>query len=122
MVSPLKISTLIISSFLSVSTISPARPAPATQPSAMQDQTAQLESTTGRIASVQGNSFTLEPQQSQTSGRQQFQQDAEKVMTFTVDQSTTIEGKIEVGADADVTYREQDGNNIAVSVRVSPPQ
>lgn len=82
-----------------------------------QEQTAQLQSASGRIASVQGNTFTLEPQ---SPNREQAQQ--EKALTFTIDQSTTVEGKIEVGANADVTYRQQDGNNIAVSVRVSPPQ
>ena len=85
-----------------------------------QEQTAQLQSASGRIASVQGNTFTLEPQKSPSSNREQAQQ--EKALTFTIDQSTTVEGKIEVGANADVTYRQQSGNNIAVSVRVSPPQ
>jgi len=85
-----------------------------------QEQTAQLQSASGRIASVQGNTFTLEQQKSQNSNREQAQQ--EKALTFTIDQSTTVEGKIEVGANAEVTYRQQDGNNIAVSVRVSPPQ
>jgi hypothetical protein len=85
-----------------------------------QEQTAQVESASGRITSVEGNTFTLELPQNP--GTRNFQQDAQKVMTFTVDQNTTVEGKIEVGAKADVTYRVEDGNNIAVSVRVAPPQ
>lgn len=87
-----------------------------------QEQTAQLESVSGRIASVQGNTFTLQSQQSKDSTAAARQVNSNEVMTFTVDQSTTVEGKIEVGANADVTFREQDGNNIAVSVRVSAPQ
>ncbi len=86
-----------------------------------QDQTAQVEAVSGRITSVQGNTFTLETQGSHKSPTQ-TSQDAQKVMTFTVDQNTTVEGKIQVDAAADVTYRVQSGNNIAVSVRVAPPQ
>jgi hypothetical protein len=40
-------------------------------------------------------------------------------MTFMIDKNTTVDGKLKVGANADVTYREEGGNNIAVSVRVS---
>jgi hypothetical protein len=40
-------------------------------------------------------------------------------MTFTIDDNTTVSGKLAVGASADVTYRSQGGQNIAVSVRVS---
>jgi hypothetical protein len=41
-------------------------------------------------------------------------------MSFTIDQNTTIEGKMKVGANADVTYRQDNGANIAISVRVTP--
>lgn len=107
--------------------LAPASPAPhqgalIIGPQYVQDQTAQVESVSGHITSVEGNTFTLETSQSQNSAARNFQRDAEKVMTFTIDQNTTVEGKIEVGASADVTYRVQDGNNIAVSVRVAPPQ
>lgn len=87
-----------------------------------QEQTAQLQTISGRITSVQGNTFTVEPLQSQRSAGRVSPANSNKAMTFTIDQSTTVQGKIEVGANADVTYREQAGNNIAVSVRVSPPQ
>ena len=39
-------------------------------------------------------------------------------MNFLIDKNTTIEGKLQVGATADVTYREDNGSNIAISVRV----
>jgi Cu/Ag efflux protein CusF len=41
-----------------------------------------------------------------------------RTMTFTIDKNTTIDGKLKVGASADVTYRQEGGNNIAISVRV----
>jgi len=40
-------------------------------------------------------------------------------MTFMVDKNTAIEGKLKVNANAEVTYREEGGKNIAVSVHVA---
>jgi hypothetical protein len=48
-----------------------------------------------------------------------MQQTSPKSMTFMIDRNTTVEGKLKVGANADVTYREDNGNNVAISVRVS---
>ena len=84
---------------------------------------AQEQSVSGKIASVEKNSFTLTVGQSQTSGgRQNLLQDAAspKTMTFQIDKNTTIEGSLKVGASADVTYRQEKGANIAISVRVTP--
>jgi hypothetical protein len=53
---------------------------------------------------------------SENSGAQAAQP---KTMNFQVDSNTTIDGKLKVGASADVTYRQEGGNNIAISVRVS---
>jgi len=41
-------------------------------------------------------------------------------MVFQLDKNTTIEGSLKVGANADVTYRQEKGANIAISVRVTP--
>lgn len=84
---------------------------------------AQEQSVSGRIASVEKNSFTLTVGQSQTStAGQDLQQDpaSPKTMSFQLDKNTTIEGSLKVGANADVTYRQEKGANIAISVRVSP--
>jgi hypothetical protein len=43
-----------------------------------------------------------------------------KTMTFQIDKNTTIEGTLKVGANADVTYRQEKGANIAISVHVAP--
>ena len=40
-------------------------------------------------------------------------------MIFLINQNTTVDGKLKVGANADVTYREDNGNNVAISVRVA---
>ena len=40
-------------------------------------------------------------------------------MTFVIDKNTTIEGKLKINANAEVTYRDDNGKNIAISVRVT---
>jgi hypothetical protein len=85
-----------------------------------QDAT-QMLSVSGRITSVDTDSFTL--QTSQNSSGQQYQETDQgrgKTMTFMIDQNTTVDGKLQVGANADVTYRQDNGNNIAVNVHVTP--
>jgi hypothetical protein len=83
---------------------------------------AQPQSVSGKIASVEKNSFTLTVGQSQTSTENNLQLAASdpKTMTFQLDKNTTIEGSLKVGASADVTYRQEKGANIAISVHVTP--
>ena len=78
----------------------------------------QEQSVSGKIASVEKTSFTLTVGQSQT---QNLQQDPStpKTMTFMIDKNTTIDGSLKVGANADVTYRQEKGSNVAISVRVT---
>lgn len=75
-------------------------------------------SVSGKITAVTKDSFTLAVA-GQTA--QQFAQEAPrpKSMTFVVDKNTTIEGKLQVNANADVTYRVDNGRNIAISVHVT---
>jgi hypothetical protein len=80
------------------------------------------QSVSGKISSVQKNSFTLTVGQSQTSSdNRELQQDpaGPKTMDFVTDKNTTIEGSLRVGAGADVTYRQEKGANLAISVRVT---
>jgi hypothetical protein len=83
----------------------------------------QQQSVSGEIASVEQNSFTLTVGQSQTSNEKsnlESELSNPKTMTFQLDKNTTIEGSLKVGANADVTYRQERGVNIAISVRVAP--
>jgi hypothetical protein len=41
-------------------------------------------------------------------------------MAFTIDKNTTVDGKLKVGSSADVTYRSDNGANVAISVHVTP--
>jgi len=81
---------------------------------------AQLQSVAGRIASVETNSFTLQTTSTMPRGEQFQQSSASTTMTFQVDRNTSISGKLAVGANADVSYRTESGNNIAVVVSVTP--
>jgi hypothetical protein len=89
-------------------------PATAASHSATMQVNVETQAVSGKIASVEESSFTL----SVGSQGQQLQEESGKTMTFQVDKNTTIDGKLQVGASADVTYRTENGNNIAVNVRV----
>ena len=49
----------------------------------------------------------------------EMQEPTQRSMTFQIDKNTTVDGKLQVGANADVTYREDAGKLVAISVRVS---
>lgn len=85
-------------------------------------QTAAPLSVSGKITAVAKTSFTLTVGGSQAPGGQQIAQTTPeaKSMTFMIDKNTTIEGKLKVSANAEVTYREDNGKNIAISVHVTP--
>src|SRR5262249_25416124 len=72
----------------------------------------------GKIASVDKSSFplTVAGSASQKMDLVQTPSASPRTMTFQIDKNTTVEGKLKVNATADVTYREEGGNNIAVSV------
>jgi hypothetical protein len=99
----------------------PATTNGSTHPTLINEQTpSATQSVSGKIASVAKDSFTLTVASNQTSAGQQLAQQAEpKTMTFSIDKNTTIEGKLKVNANAEVTYREEGGKNIAVSVHVA---
>jgi hypothetical protein len=101
---------------------SPARGS-AQSPQAQSEQTAAAQSVSGKIASVEQSSFTLtvggSDQTAPPGSSHVSTAAAAKTMTFEVDQNTTVDGKLKVGANADVTYRQDGDKNIAISVRVS---
>lgn len=89
------------------------------QTAARNQRDAQLQSVSGKIASARNNSFTLDISENAPSGNQLLQgRSHASAMTFLIDENTAMDGKLKVGANAEVTYREQDGNNVAVSVQL----
>ena len=79
------------------------------------------QSVSGQIAEVQKTSFTLSigPSHTMSNVGQLVQETSQRSMTFQIDKNTTVDGKLQVGANADVTYREDGGKFVAISVRVS---
>jgi hypothetical protein len=83
------------------------------------------KSASGTISKVEETSFTIAVPPSPTvkSSGPSAQEDTPKTMIFQVDKNTIIDGKLEIGANADVTYRDDSsGNHVAVGVRVTPPK
>lgn len=114
---------LILSAMASLILVAVVCALPVTLPNTpvTHEQTAaQTQSISGKIASVEKTSFTLSigPSHTMANPGQQLQ-DSPKSMTFQIDKNTTVDGKLKVGANADVTYREDGGNLVAISVRVS---
>lgn len=86
-----------------------------------QQAAAQTQSVSGKIASVGQSSFTLTVGAGSSVSQDARQTPpASSTMTFTVDKNTTVEGSLKVGSSADVTYRQDNGSNIAISVHVTP--
>jgi len=83
------------------------------------------KSASGTISKVDTDSFTITvpPSPTARSFGPAAQEDTPKSMTFLVDKNTVVEGKLAVGANADVTYHDDaSGNHVAVGVRVTPPK
>jgi hypothetical protein len=96
-------------------------PANSHQTPQSQQATAQTQSISGKIASVGQSSFTLTVGSGSSVTQDSKQAPAaSNTMTFTVDKNTAVEGSLKVGSTADVTYRQDNGSNIAISVRVTP--
>jgi len=110
----------LLTSLVLVAALSAISPSTGSAQPASVSQAAAPLSVSGKITSVAKNSFTLAVGGSQTSAGQQFAQTPEaKSMTFMIDKNTAIEGKLKVNANAEVTYREDNGKNIAISVKVT---
>ncbi|HET6931111.1 MAG TPA: hypothetical protein VFI45_12380 [Candidatus Acidoferrum sp.] len=79
------------------------------------------QSVSGKIAEVQKTTFTLSigPSHTKSNLSQDLQEPTQRSMTFQIDKNTTVDGKLQVGANADVTYREDGGKFVAINVRVS---
>jgi Cu/Ag efflux protein CusF len=124
----LRIGVTCLASFALAAALCVFAPVSSNATAATTAQTAQTpaaaQSVSGKIASIEKSSFTLtlgSEQKSNVSENTAAQagQSSAKTMNFQVDSNTTIDGKLKVGASADVTYRQEGGNNIAISVRVS---
>lgn len=71
---------------------------------------AEIQTASGKIASVGDAEFALEVRQNQQQSKLQF----------LIDGNTKVEGKLSVGAQATVEYRSEAGKNIATHISVMP--
>jgi hypothetical protein len=115
---------LILSAMASLILVAVVCALPVTFPNtpATHEQTAAAtQSVSGRIAEVQKTSFTLSigPNHTASNVSHELQEPTQRSMTFQIDKNTTVDGKLQVGANADVTYREDGSRYVAISVRVS---
>ena len=117
----LKIIWAAMASLILVAAVCAIPPTLAHSTATHEQTAAPTQSVSGKITDVQKTSFTLNIGSGHTMSSlgQQVQETSQKSMTFQIDKNTTVDGKLQVGANADVTYREDAGTYVAISVRVS---
>jgi hypothetical protein len=79
----------------------------------------QLQTVSGTISTLQHNSFTLITSAGAPGEHLQQVSKDNRTMMFITDDNTAVDGTLKVGANADVVYRDDAGNNMVVSVTVS---
>jgi ABC-type glycerol-3-phosphate transport system substrate-binding protein len=101
--------------------------APQQTPSASPDSTKRqsetpAQSAAGKITAFDKTSVTINVTSPSTGPGQHFAQamPAAKSMTFHIDKNTTVDGTLKVDSNAEVTYRQSNGSNLAISIRVTP--
>src|SRR5262249_17069263 len=107
--------------FVSALGILPSQARNKRQQAGGQDPNAQAQTASGKISAVEKSSFTINVSGGTESKGHELSNatNAPKTMTFQIDKNTTVDGQLQVGANADVTYRVDGGNNVAVSVHIS---
>ena len=117
--SRIRLSLLALLLFVSVGAILPMSAQTSSGMNASQDPAA-TQTVSGKVASVDTGSFTITVPASANQSKQVGNEaSSPKSMTFQIDKNTTVDGKLQVGANADVTYRQDNGSNVAISVHVS---
>ena len=90
---------------------------------AIEQDAAQTQSVSGTISAVSKTNFVLTVQPKASGAESVSKQDPPKTMTFQIDNNTTVEGKLQVGSNAEVTYRDdRSGNHLAIGVKVTAPK
>jgi hypothetical protein len=89
----------------------------APQTTASQDQIG-LQSASGTIVAVKSDSFTLRTAADNPQVQRFMPAPVPKEMIFLIDNNTTVNGRMTVGATASVIYREANGKDLAVTVIV----
>ncbi|HMI52756.1 MAG TPA: hypothetical protein VK525_14675 [Candidatus Saccharimonadales bacterium] len=115
--------TAISSLALAAAVCAAPQQTPSTRPDITKSQSdAQAQSASGKITAFDKTSVTINVTAPSTGPGQSFAQSmpAAKSMTFQIDKNTTVDGKLKVDSNAEVTYRQSNGANLAISIRVTP--
>jgi len=97
-----------LTAFLVGGALASPRPTPVPQMASQAPADASMTAS-GKVVEVAGAAMTLEVKKD---GKKQN-------LSFVTDKDTKVEGTLAVGAQAQVTYRQQDGNNVATAIHVA---
>jgi hypothetical protein len=104
------VSLFILTVFVACLSVAVSSNALASQPTSPFKEPTEHGSVSGRISAIGDASFSVDVKKSQDL----------VTLQFFIDDTTKVEGKLEVGAKATVDYRTDAGNNIALHVVVQP--
>lgn len=93
-------------------------PSTAHKATAGQQNASEAQTVSGKVTAIGKTSFTLAVSSARMSSQSTRENANAKTMTFQVNSNTTIDGNLQVGVNADVTYRIDNGEYIAINVRV----
>jgi hypothetical protein len=106
------VSLFILTIFMACLSVAVSSDAIASQPASLFKDATEHGSVSGKISSIGDASFSVDVNKSQKP----------VTLQFLVDDTTKVEGRLEIGATATVDYRTDAGNNIALHVVVRPPE
>jgi hypothetical protein len=115
-----KVSRVIFSALTGLALVSALSVLPSSARTARRQDAAQQPQTqtvSGKISSFDKTSLTIDV--ATGTANVSTRAAAPTSMTFAIDKNTTVDGKLKVGSTADVTYRQADGVNVAISIHVS---
>jgi hypothetical protein len=106
------VALFIMTVFVACLSVAISSDALASQPSSsFLKEATERASVSGKISAIGDASFSVEVKKSQDL----------VTLQFLIDDTTKVEGRLEVGSTATVDYRTDDGNNIALHVVVQQP-
>lgn len=99
----------ILTVFVACLSVAISSDALASQPHSLFKEATERGSVSGKISAIGDASFSVEVKKSQDL----------VTLQFLIDDTTKVEGRLEVGSQATVDYRTDEGNNIATHVVVA---
>src|SRR5579859_2017786 len=105
------VTLFIVTVFVACLSVAISSDALASQPHSLSKEASEHGSVSGKISAIGDASFSVDVRKSQDL----------VTLQFLIDDTTKVEGRLEVGSQAAVDYRTDEGNNIATHVVVRSP-